>query len=103
MVEPVPALAGVAAAPVKAPKGLRFAEDIITRPSYLRLEARTRRRKRRPARKAPKTAYALRKPAAVRICMKQTTKSSRKAPQRTCVACRQVKNKRELDTYRAHA
>jgi len=28
--------------------------------------------------------------------MKQTMKSSRKAPQRTCVACREVKDKREL-------
>jgi hypothetical protein len=28
--------------------------------------------------------------------MTQTTKSNRKAPQRTCVACREVKNKRDL-------
>ena len=28
--------------------------------------------------------------------MKQTMKASRKAPQRTCVACREVKDKREL-------
>jgi uncharacterized protein len=32
----------------------------------------------------------------VRISMKQTTTPNKRAPQRTCVACRAVKDKREL-------